>query len=98
MPDLMKVLTRTCPTNFYWSMEFVSPSSGETYVLSYHNSDGYRCTCPGFSHRGWCKHVRDNELTSQRCGGLWEAFANEIYEDEHCPDCGEPTEPFYVGV
>jgi hypothetical protein len=98
MPDLTRVLTRTCPTNFRWSMEFVSPSSGVPYILSYTDREGYACTCPGFKHRGWCKHVRDDFLTKQRCGGLWGAFANEIYEDEVCPDCGEPTEPFYVGV
>jgi hypothetical protein len=98
MPDLTKVLTCTCPSNFHWTLEFVSPSSGSTYVLSYSNHHGYSCTCPGFTHRGWCKHVRDRNLCSQRCGGLADAFANTIYDVETCPDCGETTQSFYVGV
>lgn len=97
MPDLTKVLTVTCPTNFNWGLDFQS-DSGKWYRLEYVPEFGYQCSCPGFTHRGWCKHVRDNHLCNQRCGGLADAFANEIYDHEHCPDCGEPTQAFYVGV
>jgi hypothetical protein len=97
MPDLHKVLTVTCRSNVDWDYEFVS-DSGKTYRLIFSLERGYECTCPGFTYRNWCKHVRSNDLCSKRCGWGEDAYANTIYDHKNCPKCGEPTHAFYVGV
>lgn len=98
MSELTKVLTVTCPSNFHWQLEFKS-DSGKTYQLTYDwKHGGLSCSCPGYQYRAWCKHVRDRDLVSQRCGWADDAFANCIYDEKECPDCGEPTQAFYVGV
>lgn len=97
MPELSIVTTRTCPSNLHWELTFTSESSGVTYTMTY-DKGRYSCTCLGFEHRGWCKHIRNKELADKRCGGLWGAFAGCVYDDEKCPDCGEPTEPIQVGT
>ena len=96
MPDLHRVLTCTCPTNMYF-VRLVESSNGQArYEVSFTKEESWRCTCPGFKYRGKCKHI--DKVAPQRCGGLWDAFANTIYKFEYCPDCGEKTVPFYVGV
>ena len=97
MPDLTKVITCTCISNVRWDHDFTS-DSGETYTLTYTQERGYECTCKGFYHRNYCRHVRDEALCSKRCGWGWDAYANHIYDEKKCPDCGEETHAFYVGV
>jgi hypothetical protein len=96
MPDLHRVLTCTCPSNFDWARSVESSDKKRTYLVTFTKEGNYACTCPGFKYRGQCRHI--DEVSPERCGGLVDAFANTIYNCKTCPDCGEETIPFYVGV
>lgn len=96
MPDLHRVLTCTCPTNMYFVRLVESADQQRRYEVSYSSEEGWRCQCPGFKYRRECKHI--DQIAPTRCGGMADAFANTIYNDKNCPDCGERTIPFYVGV
>ncbi len=96
MPDLTPVLTHTCSSNIFWALPFTG-DSGVEYTISYAKGE-WHCTCPGFKYHGDCKHLRDDKLTSQRCGWAEDAFANTTYHERACPECGEETTPFYFGA
>lgn len=96
MPDLDRVLTCTCPSNFNWARLVESSDQQRRYNVFYTAEAGYTCTCPGFKYRGKCRHI--DEVAPERCGAMADAFANTIYNDKNCPDCGERTIPFYVAV
>jgi len=97
MSELTKIITVTCPSNVDWGLDFTS-DSGVEYHMTFSLERGYSCNCKGFTYRGWCKHVRDTELTLQRCGWGEDSYANTIRDDEFCPECGEKTHAFYIGV
>lgn len=95
MPELSKVITCTCPSNMNWSHTFVSATKRE-HRVSFSSHGGYHCTCEGYKYRKKCKHI--DESHGLRCGWGADAFANEIHDEKVCPECGEKTVPFYVGV
>lgn len=95
MPELTRVMTRTCISNISWSRTFEG-SLGIDHLVTYNAGEGYACTCEGFRYRKKCKHV--NESHDLRCGWGEDAYANVIHEEDICPLCGEETVPFYVGV
>jgi hypothetical protein len=97
VPDFTIMLTRTCPSNYYWETE-VAGSRGQKYRLSYTGMEGWECTCPGFKFRKTCKHVSDPALTSQRCGWGSDAAAGTQYDEKHCPQCGQETMVLKVAV
>lgn len=96
MPELSRVLTRTCPSNFNWSKS-VFGSTGR-HTVSFNIRDGVTCTCEGFRYRKTCKHVNDPAILKDHCGWGIDAFANHIYQEDVCPECGKRTTAFYVGV
>jgi len=96
MSDLSRVLTVTCPSNFNWSQSFFGSTGRHT--VSFNQRDGISCTCDGFRYRKTCKHVNDPAILKAQCGWGADAFANVIYHEKFCPECGERTVPFYVGV
>lgn len=116
MPDLTTEYAWACQTNREWSMEVPSSDGTKTYTVSWgmqgHSSVcdyDYSCTCPGFQHRGTCKHVqtlRDGdtrETNNSRCGwdGRWNAGdvhgsympSDELEADEPC--CPNCRGPVY---
>lgn len=95
MPELSKVMTRTCISNFSWSKAY-DGSCGTKHLVTYNNGEGMNCTCDGYKYRKRCKHV--DAAHGLRCGWGADAFANVIHEEEICPLCGEETVPFYIGV
>jgi hypothetical protein len=97
MPDLTRHTTRTCPSNIGWSTKIKSSSGDNFYNVYFANGD-YTCNCKAYlySKNNFCKHIK--EADEKRCKGLSDAFANMIYEDEFCPDCGEKTVPFEILV
>ena len=95
MPELSKVMTKTCMSNITWSREYVG-SLGTTHLVTYNMQDGMQCTCKGYQYRGKCKHTDDAH--GHRCGWGADAWANVIHHEDTCPLCGEETVPFYVGV
>ena len=38
-----------------------STTSGVTYQVVKYEDDSMSCTCKGFEHHGWCKHVADKQ-------------------------------------
>ena len=96
MPELTRVMTRTCISNISWSKK-VEGTTG-IHMVSFSVYDGWRCTCWGFRSHEHCKHVDEVSASGERCGWGEDAFANTIYHEKVCPNCGDETIPFYVGV
>lgn len=99
MPDLTRVMTCTCISNISWSKE-VDGSAGTKHMVTFNINEGYQCTCAHYRFRGkdvgTCKHIE--AVKKERCGWGEDAYWNTIHDEKVCPDCGEETVPFYVGV
>ena len=97
MPDLHKVMTRTCISNFSWCKKVKSSDGVTDHLVTFNIHGGWICTCAAFRYRKTCRHITHCDR-HERCGWGTDAFANVIYDEEICPECGEDTIPFYVGV
>ena len=52
-----KPVTESKPTN----ATEVTGSNGKVYLLTKNSSGKYSCTCPGFTFRHTCKHIKEVE-------------------------------------
>jgi hypothetical protein len=103
MPDLTIEFRYTCASNISWATTMIG-STGNEYIVSYHGDafNPWQCTCPGFTYRKTCKHVKAAE--KKRCGWAWEAFCGDHMEPKEgptgklCPVCNGEVQIIRVGV
>lgn len=66
----------------------VRGDSGRVYLVLRRRNGTLACTCPGYAHHGYCKHVRNPQHY-----GLcqWTAQHEPAEHPGVCPRCGGPT-------
>jgi hypothetical protein len=83
-------------------VEFHAPSARDpkvVYTIRGIIRDGdLVCSCPGFTHRGTCKHLT---VEYESCGwteGEGREQSGEQHDGHECPDCGSRTVDVAVRV
>lgn len=112
MPDLTTEYATACQTNREWQGT-ITGSTGTEYTVRWERDYSprrtcdyhYTCSCPGFTNRGSCKHVRELEAqdihdrdSRTRCGWDDRWDADGANDDGSCPCCGGPTFTYAYGA
>lgn len=91
MPDFTVVTSEQC------AQTEVTVGGGKYTVSNLFSERSQpRCSCPGFTYRGTCKHLA--EAQEKACGwhAMWSPEGQE--EPGKCPKCGGPTTVVQVAV
>jgi hypothetical protein len=93
MPDFADNLVQIC-THSEHTEEVPSSSTAEVYDVYVSRDGTERCTCPGFTYRGRCKHVtaaREKICEWREDIGPEKQTPQQEMEAE-CPRCGSSTD------